>query len=100
MPPDTAGKPALWRSRSETGEASWETAVGPPFYATHWGLLKQPDNQTLSRRRCSRAVALYRLTVNFKRSHVRPSTGAVSTARQQIREADLIHFSEIRMLHP
>jgi len=44
-PPDTAGKPPLWRSRSETDEASWETAVGPPLYTTHWGLLKQPDNQ-------------------------------------------------------
>ena len=45
MPTDTAGKPPPWRSRSETDEASWGTAVGPPSYTTYWGLLKQPDNQ-------------------------------------------------------
>jgi len=44
-PSDTAGKPPRWRSRSETGEASWGTVVEPPLYTTHWGLLKQPDNQ-------------------------------------------------------
>ena len=44
-PPDTSGKLPLWRSRSETDEASWETAVEPPLYTAHWGLLKQPDNQ-------------------------------------------------------
>jgi len=48
MPPDIPGKPFLWRSRSETGEASWGTMVGPSVYATHWGLLKQPDNQKLA----------------------------------------------------
>ena len=48
-PTDTAGKPPLWRSRSETDEASWGTAVGPPLYTTHWGLLKQPDNQKLTK---------------------------------------------------
>ena len=41
-PLDTAGKPSLWRSRSETDAAFWGTAVWPPLYATHWGLLKQP----------------------------------------------------------
>jgi hypothetical protein len=49
MPTDTAGKPPPWRSRSETDEASWGTAVGPPSYTTHWGLLKQPDNQKLAK---------------------------------------------------
>ena len=49
MPTDTAGKPPPWRSRSETDEASWGTAVGPPSYTTYWGLLKQPDNQKFSR---------------------------------------------------
>ena len=48
MPTDTAGKPPPWRSRSETDEASWGTAVGPPSYTTYWGLLKQPDNQKLA----------------------------------------------------
>ena len=48
-PTDTAGRPLLWRSRSETGEASSETAVGSPSYTTCWGLLKQPDNQKMSR---------------------------------------------------
>jgi hypothetical protein len=48
-PPDTAGKPPLWRSRSETGEASWGMTVGPPLYTTHWDLLKQPDNQKLAK---------------------------------------------------
>jgi hypothetical protein len=47
-PTDTAGKPPLWRSRSETDEAFWGTAVGPPLYTTHRGLLKQPDNQKLT----------------------------------------------------
>lgn len=28
--------------------AFWETAVWSPLYATHWGLLKQPDNQKMS----------------------------------------------------
>ena len=45
MPTDTVGMPPPWQSRSETDEASWGTAVGPPSYTTHWGLLKQPDNQ-------------------------------------------------------
>ena len=43
-PSDTAGKPSLWRSRSETDEASWGTLVGPPSYTTYWGLLKQPED--------------------------------------------------------
>src|ERR1017187_2451886 len=43
-PTDTAGMPPLWRSRSETDEASWGTAVGPPLYTTHWGQLEQPEN--------------------------------------------------------
>ena len=47
-PSDTAGKPPLWRSRSETDEASWGTVVGPRGYTTHGGLLKQPDNQKLA----------------------------------------------------
>jgi hypothetical protein len=34
--------------RSETDEASWGTAVGPPLYTAHWGLLKQPDNQKIA----------------------------------------------------
>ncbi len=54
MPTDTAGKPPLWRSRSETDEASWETAVGPPSYTTHWGLLKQPDNQKAAKSKVPR----------------------------------------------
>src|SRR5260370_24306139 len=49
MPPDTAGKPPRWRSRSETDEASWGTAVAPALYTTHCGLLKQPDNQKPTR---------------------------------------------------
>src|ERR1017187_4154141 len=45
---DDLGKPRPWRGRSETDEASWGTAVGPPLYTTHWGLLKQPDNQKIA----------------------------------------------------
>jgi len=48
MPPDTAGRPRPWRSRIETGGASWGTTVAAPLYTTCWGLLKQPDNQKLA----------------------------------------------------
>jgi hypothetical protein len=64
--PDTPGKPPLWQSRSETGEASWGTTVGPPLHTTHWGLLKQPDNQKIANH-LLRLVVAVRATYNLVR---------------------------------
>jgi hypothetical protein len=44
-PPSIVGTPRPQRSRLETGEASWGTAVAASVNTTGWGLLKQPDNQ-------------------------------------------------------
>src|SRR5271157_564444 len=47
--PDIAGRLPPWQSRTETGGAFWGMTVGARLHTTYWGLLKQPDNQMLSR---------------------------------------------------
>jgi hypothetical protein len=46
---DIVGRLPPWQSRTGNGGASSETAVVAPLNATYWGLLKQPDDQKLTR---------------------------------------------------
>src|SRR5258708_3634579 len=48
----------------------------------------------------NRGVALNRFAVDLDAANVRPAAGAVAAAGHQVREADLVHLAEIRMLDP